>query len=86
MRLHYVSELCYPLFFHSPSDERAIQAPLLKERILGARYREIVEVLSAENIARSLDQKVAEATTTVLQSAANIFLGNIWELGAGGMS
>jgi hypothetical protein len=58
--------------------------PVSHRGALVVRGTESLQIFPTHDIARSLDQKVAEATTTVLQSGANIFLGNIWEPGAGG--
>jgi len=38
-----------------------------------------LEVHPTEDVARSLDRQIAEATTRTLQSASNLFIGNVWE-------
>jgi hypothetical protein len=55
--------------------------PVSQEGALVMRRSDSLEVHPTQDIARTLDQQLAEATTRALQSSSNIFVGDIWEPG-----
>jgi hypothetical protein len=59
--------------------------PVSSRGALVLRRPDGVEILPRENLARSLDQRLAEATTAALQGESGIFLRNIWEPGSDGV-
>jgi hypothetical protein len=55
--------------------------PVSTPGALVVRHPDRLEVYPTEDISRSLDHQMAEATTRALRSERNIFVGDIWEPG-----